>query len=73
MERERYSLSRAHSKLERPIEQIKDVMRYSDVRSVSISKWNRKDKDGNMSTKFYTNINSTMDDMETDEFMNEED
>lgn len=72
MERERYSLSRAHSKLERPIEQIKDVMRYSDVRSVSISKYDRRDKDGNTSTRFYTNINSTMDDMEN-EFMNEED
>lgn len=72
MERERYSLSRAHSKLERPIEQIKDVMRYSDVRSVSISKWNRKDKDGNTSTKFYTNINSTIDDSDM-EYDDEED
>lgn len=66
MERERYSLSRAHSKLERPMEQIKDVMRYSDVRSVSITKWNRKDKDGNVIPKFYTNINSTVDDSETE-------
>lgn len=72
MERERYSLSRAHSKLERPIEQIKDVMRYSDVRSVSINKYERRDKDGNMSTRFYTNINSTMDDSEL-EYDNEED
>lgn len=72
MERERYSMSRAHSKLERPIEQIKDVMRYSDVRSVSINKYERRDKDGNMSTRFYTNINSTMDDGDAD-FMNGED
>lgn len=72
MERERYSLSRANSKLERPIEQIKDVMRYSDVRSVSINKYERRDKDGNMSTRFYTNINSTMDDGDAD-FVNEED
>lgn len=71
MERERYSLSRAHSKLERPMEQIKDVMRYSDVRSVSITKYEHRDKDGNMSTRFYTNINSTMDDEDAD-FMNEE-
>lgn len=72
MERERYSLSRAHSKLERPLEQIKDVMRYSDVRSVSISKWNKKDKDGNITPKFYTNINSTLDDSETDIYNEEE-
>lgn len=72
MERERYSLSRAHSKLERPLEQIKDVMRYSDVRSVSISKFNKKDKDGNITPKFYTNINSTLDDMETDIYNEEE-
>lgn len=72
MKRERYSMSRAHSKLERPIEQIKDVMRYSDVRSVSINKYERRDKDGNMSTRFYTNINSTMDDSEL-EYDNEED
>ena len=72
MERERYSLSRAHSKLERPIEQLKDVMRYSDVRSVSINKYERRDKDGNMSTRFYTNINSTMDDSEL-EYNDEED
>lgn len=69
---ERYSLAKAHSKLERPIEQIKDVMRYSDVRSVSISKWNKKDKEGNTATKFYTNINSTMDDMEQPDLFEEE-
>lgn len=69
---ERYSLSRANSKLERPIEQIKDVMRYSDVRSVSISKYNRKDKEGNVSTKFYTNISSTIDEVEADLFCEEE-
>lgn len=72
MERERYSLSRAHSKLERPMEQIKDVMRYSDVHSVSISKCNKKDKEGNIIPKFYTSINSTMDDMENDSFDEEE-
>ena len=66
---ERYSLAKAHSKLERPMEQIKDVMRYSDINGVSITKYQRRDKDGNDTTKFYTNINSHLDDGDN---MNEE-
>lgn len=58
---ERYSLDAAIRRVRKPMDQLKDVMRYSDVTSVSISKWNRKDQDGKTSTKFHTTIYSDLD------------
>lgn len=58
---ERYSLDTAMRRLRKPMDQIKDVMRYSDVTSVSISKWNRKDQNGETVTKFHTTIYSDLD------------
>ena len=62
---ERYSLDSAMRRIRKPMDQIKDVMRYSDVSSVSISKWNRIDKDGKPVTKFHTTIYSDLDEEET--------
>ena len=64
MERERYSLDVATRRLRKPMDQIKDVMRYSDVTSVSISKYRRKNADGNYVDKFHTTIFSDLDEGE---------
>ena len=65
---ERYSIDNATRRLRKPVDQIKDVMRYSDVDSVCISKWRGKDKDGKPMDKFHTSIHSSMD----EEFYDEE-
>lgn len=61
---ERYSLDGAMRRIRKPIDQLKDVMRYSDVTSVSVNKWNRKDQNGKMVTKFHTTIYSDLDEEE---------
>lgn len=53
-----YDIPTATRRLKRPMDQIKDVMRYSDVQSVCIDKWNSKDKDGKPVTRFSTSIRS---------------
>ena len=58
---ERYSLDSAIRRVRKPMEQIKDVMRCSDVSSVSISKWKGRDADGKMVDKFHTSVNSNLD------------
>ena len=58
---ERYSIDNATRKIRKPIDQIKDVMRYSDVMSVSISKWRGHDADGKPVDRFHTNIHSSID------------
>lgn len=68
----RYSLGQAYNKLGRPMEQIKNVMRYSDVDSVSIQKWKGKDKDGNPVDRFHTSIHSNTDEEYYDDFVEEE-
>ena len=60
-ERERYSLNKAMSKLERLMDQIKDVMRYSDVSGVTINKWQSRDRDGKYTSHFTTHIHSDLD------------
>lgn len=64
MERERYSLDAAMRRVRKPMDQIKDVMRYSDITSVSINKWRKKDADGNYVDKFHTTIFSDLDEGE---------
>lgn len=61
---ERYSLDGAMRRIRKPIDQLKDVMRYSDVTSVSVNKWNRKDQNGKTVTKFHTTIYSDLDEEE---------
>lgn len=61
---ERYSLDTAMRRLKKPMDQLKDVMRYSDVSAVSINKWNRTDRDGKVTTKFHTTIYSDLDEEE---------
>ena len=61
---ERYSLDGAMRRIRKPIDKLKDVMRYSDVTSVSVNKWNKKDQNGNMVTKFHTTIYSDLDEEE---------
>lgn len=58
---ERYSLDNAMRRIRKPMDQIKDVMRYSDVTSVSISKWKGHDADGKPTDRFHTSINSYLD------------
>ena len=70
---DRYSLNQAFSKLGRPMEQIKNVMRYSDVDTVSINKWKGKDKDGNPVDRFHTSIHSNIEEEFCDNFAEEED
>lgn len=48
-------------RVRKPMDQIKDVMRYSDVSSVSISKYDRRDKEGKVTTHFHTTIFSDLD------------
>lgn len=69
---ERYSLNKAYSKLGRPMEQIKNVMRFSDVESVSICKWPGKDKDGNPVDRFHTSIHSNIEEEFNDNYIEEE-
>lgn len=57
---ERYSVDNATRKIRKPIDQIKDVMRYSDIECVSINKWQSKDKDGKAVDRFSTNIHSRL-------------
>ena len=57
---ERYSINDATRKIRKPIDQIKDVMRYSDIDGVSISKWQSRDKDGNTVNRFSTSIHSRL-------------
>ena len=64
MERERYSLDAAMRRVRKPMDQIKDVMRYSDITSVSINKWRKKDADGNYADRFHTTIFSDLDEGE---------
>lgn len=64
MERERYSLDAAMRRVRKPMDQIKDVMRYSDITSVSINKWRKKDADGNYVDRFHTTIFSDLDEGE---------
>ena len=64
MERERYSLDTAMRRVRKPMDQIKDVMRYSDITSVSINKWRKKDADGNYVDRFHTTIFSDLDEGE---------
>ena len=59
---ERYSLDAAIRRVRKPMDQIKDVMRYSDVSSVSISKYNKRDGEGKYTTHFHTTIFSDLDD-----------
>lgn len=61
---ERYSLDAAMRRVRKPMDQIKDVMRYSDITSVSINKWRKKDADGNYVDKFHTTIFSDLDEGE---------
>ena len=65
---ERYSLDGAVRRIRRPMDQIKDVMRYSDVDGVSINKWQTKDKDGKPVDRFSTTIHSRLE----EEFYSEE-
>lgn len=58
---ERYPLDNAIKRIRKPMDQIKDVMRYSDVTSVSISKWKSHDADGKPIDRFHTSINSYLD------------
>lgn len=58
---ERYSLDTSMRRLRKPMDQIKDVMKFSDISSVSINKWNRTDRDGKVTTKFHTTIYSDLD------------
>jgi len=53
---ERYETSRAISKINRSVDSIKDVMRYSDVEGVCINKWRRRGEDGKDVTHFSTSI-----------------
>lgn len=59
---EKYDLNKAYSKLRNPLNQVKDVMRYSDVRGIHINKWSRTDDDGRQITRIATSIDSTMED-----------
>lgn len=61
---ERYSLDGAMRRIRKPIDQLKDVMRYSDVTSISVNKWNRTDQNGKTVTKFRTTIYSDLDEEE---------
>ncbi len=61
---ERYSLDAAMRRVRKPMDQIKEVMRYSDVTSVSISKWRKKDADGKYVDRFHTTIFSDLDEGE---------
>lgn len=63
-ERERYSLDAAIRRVRKPMDQIKDVMRFSDISSVSINKWNSTDRYGKVTTKFHTTIYSDLDEEE---------
>lgn len=57
---ERYSIDNATRKIRKPMDQIKDVMRYSDIEGVSINKWRSKDKDGKPVDRFSTSIHSRL-------------
>ena len=56
-----YDIPTATRRLQRPMDQIKDVMRYSDVQSVHIDKWRSTDPDGKPVTRFSTSIRSSSD------------
>ena len=58
---ERYSIDNATRKIRKPIDQIKDVMRYSDVSGVTINKWRSRDRDGKYTSRFTTHIHSDLD------------
>ena len=58
---DRYSLDAAIRRVRKPMDQIKDVMRFSDISSVSVSKYDRRDRDGMVTTHFHTSIFSDLD------------
>ncbi len=51
-----YDIPSATRRLQRPMEQIKDVMRYSDVQSVCVDKWNAVDENGKKCVRFSTSV-----------------
>lgn len=59
---DRYDLGTAMRRLNGPLGKIKEVLRYSDVRSVSIDKWESRDNVGKPVTRFSTRISSSMED-----------
>lgn len=67
---ERYSLDAAIRRVRKPMDQIKDVMRFSDISSVSINKWSRPDRDGKVRTMFHTTVHSDLEEEEI--YTNEE-
>ena len=59
---ERYALDAAIRRVRKPMDQIKDVMKFSDIYSVSVNKYDRKDREGKVTTHFHTSILSDLDD-----------